>query len=344
MDEETSARLIDLIAKMSTGRQQISVQFGTGETFLYFDRAIAFLDTLRERLRNQGTKARALIITNGTLATEAQLQVCLERQISLSFSIDGDSKSHDQFRKTAAGEPTHHLALKNWQRYRDMVKDLPDGPICTLGSVVASKNRLADVAAFWKEQGVTRYAAVPALPPRGASSFNLVEMQKRQSIFLADLEQLALSESIRLRGRSLTEEASAPTTLVDYWGILGQSDSFQSCSAAYYFIGVDTAGNLYPCQPFIGFEKHILGDVVTGPVTAKVEAFRQARARACAACSQCWIRFLCRDGCCASDPESGVEVNARGECQYMETLAEIAIRSYHSWRDGTPENAAKEPE
>jgi uncharacterized protein len=344
MDAETASRLIDLIAQMSTGLQQISIQFGTGETFLYFDRAVAFLDALRERLRNQGTEAKSLIITNGTLATEAQLQTCIERHISLTFSIDGDSAAHDRFRKTAAGEPTHHLALKNWRRFREMVKDLPDGPQCTLTSVVADRNRLADVAAFWREQGVSNYKASPVVPPRAASSVSLVEFERRQSEFLADLEQLAISESIRLRGRSLTEEAFAPTTLQDHWTILTRSDTFKSCGAGYHYIGVDAAGNLFPCQTFIGYDQHILGDLASGPVAAKVKAFREARAHACSSCSQCWARFLCRDGCCASDPESGVQVNARGGCEFMRSFSEIAIRSYQSWRDGTPDGAAKEPE
>lgn len=343
MDAETASSLVDRIAQMSTGREQISVLFGTGETFLYFDRAIAFLDALRERMRLQGTSVSVLIPTNGTLATEAQLQACLKRQISITFSIDGDAASHDRYRKTAAGEPTHHLALKNWKRYREMVESVPDGPGCNLYSVIAARNRLAEVAAYWREQGVMGFKAVPAKPPGAASPASLAEALKRQSEFLADIEQLALSESARLRGRSLTEEAFAPDALVNFWKILSRSDSFQPCGAGYNSIGVDAAGNLYPCQLFIGYDQYILGNLATGPVAAKVAAFRDARARASSPCSHCWARFLCRDGCYASDPESGVTMNARGECEFMRSFAEIAIRSYQSWRDGTPNDAAKGP-
>ena len=343
MDAETSSRLIDLIVPMSAGFEQISVQFVTGETFLYFDRAVAFLDALRERLRPQQTRVRALISTNGTLATEAQLQTCLERQISLTFSIDGESAAHDRFRKTAAGEPTHHLALKNWKRFRELIAGLPDGPSCNLYSVIAAHNRLAEVNAFWREQGVTRFKTVPVKSPGVASSASLAEAQKRQSEFLADMEQLALSESDRLRGRSLTEEAIAPAALVDFWKILSRSDSFHSCGAGYTTIGVDATGNLYPCLLFIGHDQHILGNLASGPEPAKVAAFREARARACASCSLCWARFLCHDGCCASDPATGVSVNERGECEFMRSLSEIAIRSYQHWLDGTPEGSAKGP-
>ncbi|MGD0800632.1 MAG: SPASM domain-containing protein [Terracidiphilus sp.] len=343
MDAETSSRLVDLIAQMSSGRQQISVLFGAGETFLYFDQAIAFLDALRKKMRLQKTSVNVLIPTNGTLATEAQLQACLERHISLTFSIDGEAAGHDRFRKTAAGEPTHHIALKNWRRYREMVAGLPDGPDCNLYSVVTAKNRLAEVTAYWREQGVTSFKAVPAQPPTVASAASLAEARKFQAEFLADMEQLALSASLRLRGRPLAEVASAPSALVRQWKILSRSDSFSSCGAGYTSIGVDAVGNLYPCLLFIGHEQHILGNLSSGLEPAKVAAFREARARANAACSQCWARFLCHDGCCASDPEAGVSVNARGECEFMRSFSEIAIRSYQSWCDGRPSDATKVP-
>jgi radical SAM protein with 4Fe4S-binding SPASM domain len=341
MDAGTSSSLVNLIARMSTGRQQISVLFGTGETFLHFDQAIAFLDSLRERLSLQETRIRALIFTNGTLATEAQLQACLERHISLTFSIDGEPASHDKSRKLSTGNPTHHLAIKNWRRYQEMVKGVPDGPGCNLYSVVTANNRLPEVTNYWKEQGVTHFKAIPAAPPREASSNNLAEFKRRQTEYLADVEQLALSESARLRGRSLIEGAIVPSALLEFWESLNRSDTFKTCGAGYSSIGVDTAGNLYPCQLFIGYDKYILGNLATGPVEEKVLAFRDARSRATSDCPRCWARFLCRDGCCASDPASGVVVNERGECEFMKSFAEIAIRSYQSWRDGTPEGAEK---
>jgi uncharacterized protein len=344
MKPETWRRLVDLILRMSADRQRIDVHFSTGETFLNFDQAMAFLDRLRGCAAERNAKVEVQIMTNGTVATEDQLRTCLDKRIALCFSVDGPESRHDHFRRTSTGEVTHQLALENWRMYRDMVSIVPDGPGCDLYSVIAGEGRLREVAEFWREQGARRFKAVPAEPNKSLCQVDVSGWQTRRAEFLTDLEQLASSESGRLRGRSLLEEAWAPAALLDTWQRLERADAYQPCGAGYTTIGVDAKGNLYPCQAFMGFPEYIIGDVASGLAPARVADFRAARSRAQSRCEGCWARFLCRDGCCASDPKAGVAVDAWGECDFIKSSAEIAIRTYQSWRDGTQRLATQEAE
>ena len=65
---------------------------------------------------------------------------------------------------------------------------------------------------------------------------------------------------------------------------------------------------------------------------AKVSAFRNARFAARSRCDGCWVRFICCEGCCASDPRLGVVLDAWGECTFQKSFVEIAIRTLLIWR------------
>jgi len=344
MQSDTWGSLVDLIVNMSAGQQQIDVHFSTGETFLYFDQAMAFLDRLRGRAAERNIALDTQIITNGTIATEDQLRTCLKKRISLCFSIDGPESRHDRFRRTSKGEATHQLALENWRKYREIVSSVPDGPGCDLYSVIAGESRLREVAAFWREQGAKRFKALPVEPNKMLCRLDTSGWQTRRSVFLADLEQLAFSESLCLRGRSLSEGACVPAALRDTWLQLERADTYGPCGAGYTTIGVDASGNLYPCTGFAGFSEHIIGNVTSGVAPARVAAFRAARTNAQSRCGGCWARFLCCDGCCASDPKAGVVLDAWGECEFFKSFAEIAIRTFQNWRDGLPPKAMQESE
>ena len=326
-------RLAELILRMSDGQPRVHIGFATGETFLFFDEAMAFLDHLRGLAAAKQIELDVQIITNGTLVTEGHLQICLEKKIALCFSIDGPSTKHDRFRKSADGAPTHRRALENWRRYRNMVRSVPNGPGCDIYSVLAGNSRLRDVARYWRRLGAKRFKALPAEPNKTLCRIDSCGWQSRRDHFLSDIAALAFSESTRLRGRPLTQEAVVPAALMDIWRRLDRGEPYSPCGAGYQTISVDAAGCLFPCQNFVGFPDRGIGDVRSGVDAARLAAFRAARSLAASRCHGCWARFLCADGCCASDPKSGVVLDAWGECAFFQSFAEIGIRTYQDWRD-----------
>jgi uncharacterized protein len=328
MQPEVWRRLTDRMLEMSGKQRDIHLSLATGETFLHFDEAMGFLDHLRGLSTGQ---IDVEIITNGTVATSEQLRTCLEKKISLCFSIDGPASRHDAFRKSSDRKPTQRIAMRNWRRYRAMVDAVANGTTCQVYSVIAGEGRLRDVARFWRKRGVMRFKAIPAEPNRHLGRVELSEWETRRARYLEDLEALAFSEAKRLRGRKLAEEAAAPLGILSSWRRLNDASPYRSCGAGYSTIGVDADGTLYPCQGFFGYAERSIGDIPSGVDAAKLAEFRSARTRAEAGCSACWARFLCDGGCCAADPNAGVVIDAWKQCEFFKAHAEIAIQSHQSW-------------
>jgi uncharacterized protein len=307
------------------------MDFGTGETFLHFDEAMQFLDYLRHRAAGTGVRIEAQITTNGTLATVEQLKTCLEKRISLSFSIDGPATAHNFFRRFSDGKPTHRIALKNFRLYRELVRGVKDAPGCTVSSVVAGNARLGDVARYWRKQGVRQYKAIPSEKSRHMGCFQQQELQEIRSRYREDLEEIVTSEVSRLQGSELVENYEGPVGILNAWIHLMRASACRSCGAGYSVIGADAEGTLFPCQGFVGFAERSIGDVHVGVLPAKVAEFRSARTRVESVCDGCWARFLCDGGCCASDPKTGVVFDTKYGCDFAKSHVELAVKSYHIW-------------
>ena len=331
MQPEVWRKLCDLMLSMSAGRHRIRLDFGVGETFLHFDEAMQFLDYLRHQAGGKGVQIEALMTTNGTLATVEQLNTCLKKKISLTFSIDGSASSHDSFRRFPDGKPTHRTALKNWRRYRAMVRSVDDPPGCGVSSVIAGDARLRDVIRFWRKQGVVQYKAIPAEPSRHLGCFKQHESQVSRSRYLKDLEDHAFSEVSRLRDSDLLENFEGPKGILDLWMRLSRAAPYRSCGAGYSVICVDSDGTLFPCQGFLGFAERSIGDVNGGVLPAKLSEFRSARSRVQTQCCGCWARFLCDGACFAGDPKTGIVLDTWNGCELIKSHVEIAIKSYQTW-------------
>jgi len=337
-------KLCDLILSMSACRQRIYVDFGVGETFLHFDEAMRFLDHLRQQSDDKGVQVEALITTNGTLATVEQLEECLKKKVSLSFSIDGSASTHDSFRRFADGRPTHRIALKNWRRYRAMVGSVDDAPGCTISSVVAGDTRLRDVARFWRKQGVRQFKAIPVEQSKHLGCFNQQELNAVRHLYLDDLEVIASVEVARLRDSELIKNFEGPAGILRSWMHLSRAEPYRSCGGGYTMICVDAEGTLFPCQGFVGFAERSIGDVYVGVLPAKLKEFRSAKSQVQAQCGGCWARFLCDGGCCAGDPKTGLVLGAWDECEFTKSHAEIAIKTYQTWCRHRMMNAETEKE
>lgn len=331
MAPEVWGPLSDLILALSSTQPRICVEFGTGETFLHFEEAMRFLDHLRRLAVVRGVRIEAEITTNGTLATAGQLHACIERRISLCFSIDGCAAQHDAYRRFPDGKPSHRIALANWRRYREAAASAPDAPRCEAHSVVADGARLRDVARFWRKTGLARYRAVPASPGGLRGCRELHGWEVRRAEYLHDLREIAMSETARLRGRDLEKEFEGPAGIVGAWRRLSSAAPYRGCGAGYSTIAVDAGGVIFPCQGFIGFAERSIGNVRSGLDTSKLADFREARSRVQSACRGCWARFLCEGGCCAGDPKAGVVLDTWKGCEFSQALVEIAVESYHNW-------------
>ena len=336
--------LSERILQMSAGRKTVLLDFGIGETFLHFDEAMRFLDYLRERASGTEMKIEARITTNGTLVTRKQLQTCLEKNISLIFSIDGPAALHDRYRIAADGKTTHRRALGNFKLYRSMVTGVANGPSCTVSSVVAGDARLQDVSRFWRKLGVQQYKAIPVDRSRHVGCFPQQELMAIRNQYMDDLKQVAFAEAERLKGQELSQNYVGPMGILTSWMSMLKSSPCRSCGAGYSVMCVDANGALYPCQGFVGFPPYSIGSVSEGLIPEKLAHFRAARTQAEKACSSCWARFLCAVGCVAADPRKGIALDTETGCEIAKAHVEVAVNSFQMWSAHRKPNEEAKPQ
>ncbi len=320
-------RLSELIATSAAKGAAIQIEFGGGETFLRFDEALLFLRHLRGLSHERGAGVSAAIATNGTLPTGRQLETCVAEGIALAFSIDGPASMHDGFGFSLRGG-VPRIAMETFCEYSTLLDSTGPGMRCDVTGVVAGNGRLREAARFWREQGVNRFRAIPAEPSRYLGKQDLGLWRRRRSEYLRDLEELAFAEAARLRGRAFETEYWGPWDSSVAGSTCGTARRLSPAARAFRLLASDAAGQLFPCQGFIGSVQWSIGDVARGIDSGRLAAFRAAMRDALAPCDRCWARFLCGGGCCAGDPKAGIVLNKWEGCEFSQSLAEIAIRSY----------------
>jgi uncharacterized protein len=331
MSEDVMDRVVHYMAEHAPLDDEFDVEIGGGETFLAPRLLWSFLDRLDDLTAGTRGKAVIRITTNGTLLSRKTLGRCLARGIHLGFSIDGPQEFHDANRRDRTGRPTHEIAMTAWRAYREMTSAAPDGPDCTINSVISRTARLRDVHAFWMNEGVQTFEDTLLEPnPFDYGPDDLAAWRERREVYLEDLEVIALEQASRLTLETFEDLYRGPQSILSLWQDLHSGQVARPCGAGGDVIGIDCHGTIYPCDGFFGFPDLAIGDVSDGIDPARLGAFEKECVRTRSECARCAVGFLCDRGCPASHPDRGVLLNTFEGCEFMERTCDLIIRSYHA--------------
>jgi uncharacterized protein len=328
MERAVRERFVPFVIEHSRGVPHVSLQFGTGETFVHFDEFIALVDELRAAARAAGIQLDFALPTNGVLLDRRRLELCAERGLHLRFSIDGPAALHDGRRRNAAGSPSHAKALANWRLYREICAGMEHPPGCGIASVVTDDSSLAQVDEYWRANGVPVYDAYLELPSRWVES-SPEAVTARQARYLADLRAIAQREAERAGFPTFLSDFAGPSHLYQLWGRLltGRLNPAR-CGVGNTVLGVDTVGDLYPCASFFGNPAMIVGSLERGLDRAKLAAIGRGVDELTKECETCEAAHLCTKGCAASTPERGITLNGEGGCDFFRGLVRVVEESY----------------
>jgi uncharacterized protein len=113
------------------------------------------------------------------------------------------------------------------------------------------------------------------------------------------------------------------------------------CGVAGSYLGVSSAGEVYPCFRHLGLDEFKFGDVTHGISDEKRQAFMGANAADVDSrpiCKTCWARYLCGGGCYADSTVYGEnKLEPQSEhCPFWLAEIETAIRFYERLRRHEP--------
>jgi uncharacterized protein len=309
---------------------KIMINFQGGETFIRFDPFIEFVKLLKGQFEKSNIDLQIDVATNGVLLDGRRLAICLDNGINLHFSIDGDEKKHDLHRRDLAGRGTFKKAFGNWREYKKMSGRNENSPSCSSKSVATTENGLSDIVRFWNAQGLAVIDVILEERSFYVENGDQEKLDLRRKAYLRDLEKMAAECVSRSREAFFLTNFKGPMVLLSLWEMMLKNSFAGSCAAGEYVLGIDPAGNLFPCNVFVGQEQWNIGHVSIGIDQKALECFLLEKRRAFSICSECAVRQFCGGGCPDSAGASILNHNSPGGCDFMKEVIKIADSSFRS--------------
>jgi len=245
-------------------------------------------------------RPRFTVVTNLTLFPP-ELPVLLDKfQLQLIVSVDGPAVIHDQLRPLASGGGSFERMYEGIRRVQQMTAG--EQPVAAEVTYTAKHMQLGisllDVYNFVQESlGISRVILVavqtddPTLKVTDGAWYVSIQQIIKSGYQAFNEGNLAGTHkwlSPWLRG--VNPENAEP------W----ECDLF--CSAGTFSFAVDTQGDIYPCQMFVGHPQFRMGNIMSSPDVFASDTFRRVQQeikplmyKGHSECLLCPIRVICRE-------------------------------------------------
>jgi len=302
MPEDQAIKVIDLFVNyfLQNGKgSSLTFSFGLGgEPLLALDLFRSIKEHIDKRRLESGKKITYLIPnTNATLLTSQvadELAGMLRNNLSYEpvISIDGPKHIHDAMRQFPNGEGSY-----------DRIEPLVKEHLCrwpAIGSAVLTGQNpyITEIFLHLFDLGF-RSIHIKPVRAKPDASFAITEKNieavkaeyTRFVNFLLDQDDFHLLCYLSAIHR------------LDFFGrffirLLVQAKLFYRCTAGKSDLTVDTQGDIYPCDSFVGLKEFRLGNLFDGGIDeARRKQFFLLHVDNKPVCSDCWARYLCGGGC-----------------------------------------------
>lgn len=309
MSAAMARRVIDALDEGLPEVESICVHFYGGEPLTHLPAIAAMLERSQEKAPGRFSWA---ITTNGTVCSEAAVDLLVRGQFQVILSIDGPAEIHDQHRRTAEGAPTHARVLEFLHALRSRTKCWVRG-----SSVVRSGWRLSQAVEYLRGLPLE---TIKAQAVRGGEGMPCALSQSEKATYLQDLEAIGAQVIAELEaGKVPKDDRFSGRVLQLLTGM--RRDRF--CAAGDTTFGVTPEGEILPCVLVAASDSH-LGWVGDDPSRWR-QAGRQWRLarQPRPECYACPALPLCGGGCPAILPVCGVD-----ECDLIRKNCEVATSIY----------------
>lgn len=328
MPSKTWKRLVEFALDHTGGEKHLCFICSGGETFLVLPAFLKFVDYTWAQASKRNITVTFTCITNGTLPDQNDLESLADRRVGISFSIDGPKPIHDRHRRTADGKGSFDAALWNYRKYRKLSWARRERPACNVQSVFTGGVRLPNLIRFWSREGQPTFSCAIQSPSRFYPYFTAQDQREIQKRYLTDLRNFAQTTARELTPLDFLSKYRGPGDLYDLWKSLFLGLEPGICGAGRSAIAVDVRGNLYPCEGYIGFEKHRIGTLQQGIDHGRITAFRNQIERFLSRCRMCTSHTRCPKNCIASNPVEPMAQSYFSGCWFAKRILSIAAESY----------------
>ncbi len=317
MSPALASRVIDALDQALSYTESICVHLYGGEPLMNLSAIEAMVTQAATKKTGRFTFA---VTTNGTITSQAAIDLLGAGHFQVILSIDGPAEIHDQCRRTLGGKATHARVLN----FLELLRKQTD---CWVrGSAVARSGwSLAEATQYLSTLPVDTIKAQAVRGPPG-TPFALTEMETQA--YLEDLEGIGQRIIAELEAGQIPRDDRFSSRVLQ---LLAGVKRSAFCGAGYTTFGITPTGYVLPCV-LMEVEGCLLGHINDEP-TSWLEAGHHWRAAQPErdSCRGCAVFTLCGGGCPAIMPICGA-----GECNIIRKNCQVATTIYEHFKE-TPE-------
>ncbi|NIM18549.1 MAG: radical SAM protein [Candidatus Aminicenantes bacterium] len=314
MSPETAVRVIDALDEGLSEINRIRVHLYGGEPFIN-------LPAIEAMVKRAGDKKPGrigfVVTTNGTILSDAVIDLLEAGKFDIVLSIDGPAEVHDACRKRVDGSPTHRDVMRFLETVRSRTSCYVTG-----AAVIRSGWRLLYASEYLRTLPIDN---VKAQAVRLAAGTPYALTEEDMKLYQQDLEAI---------GRQVIKELEAEKVPMDrrFAGrvmklLIKGEGLMRYCDAGKSNLGITPSGVVKACL-LVDEE-----DAVLGHVNDDVEVWKQAGLKwqerpLRKKCTSCSYLQLCGGGCPAVVPVCGDE-----ECKIVHKECDVANVIYEHFSD-----------
>jgi len=312
MTPDTAVRVMDALAEGLGDTKKICIHLYGGEPFTNLAAIRAMVKRAKEFNPPRFTFA---VTTNGTVLSDAVIDVLDAGKFQVVLSIDGPTAVHDECRRGVNGAPTHNDVM----RFLDAVRSRTS---CYVWGA-------AVVRSGWRLIQATEY--LRTLPVHAIKA-QAVRLAAGTPYALTPEEHELYKEDLRAVGRRVIEELEAGKFPLDnrfgsrVLQLLVGGERVRFCDAGNTNFGITPSGSVLACL-LLGNDAR-LGHIDDDPHTWR-EAGRKWKARPLRSkCHSCKYLAMCGGGCPAALSVCGEE-----ECDIVAANCDVATAIFEHFKD-----------
>lgn len=286
-------RAVDLLLKNTGDYLTPRIIFFGGEPMLRFDDIKEITEYAYSKAKELGKEMLFSIDTNGTIINDEVIELFKKYRFSVVVSMDGPQEVQDINRPFKNGKGSYKLVERNIKK---MVKELispQKGSIKVKVTVCPQYLDLVSIVESIAKLGVREISLSPVV------SFN-----KNDTYYFdkADWNRYLVEFKKLIWAYPDLFKKYRPLDIIKINWILNLISSpginYIPCSAGISSFAVEPAGDLYPCEYFVGLDKdkYCIGNLSTG-FNSNRERFLNVNYKTTENCPQCFMKYLCGGSC-----------------------------------------------
>lgn len=282
-------KFISQIVEMNGSMNETEIILHGGEPFLI---KTSLYRQLFEDVKKTGANVQFSVQTNGTIITDDIISLLKDFNIPVGISIDGPAACHDKYRVTKNGGGTSNTILRNIEKLRS--HNIRVAALATF-----TNNNIDDILQVYKffaEHGID-------------FSFNPFFLPDESNYTDMKLDIVDYSEKLCRLFDEWISDNSSDITIMPFERILdlitSKDFSMKVCSCledcSKSFVAIDTRGNIYPCNHFVGSEQFCYGNIGESNLSELIDSNTRFAQRweylKNTHCEGCEIQDFCHGGC-----------------------------------------------